>query len=93
MAAKNKAADKVELSKFVLSVEPYAIMMRKGDTELGAVVDRTLNRLFSSREIDPLYKKWFATEQFNLPMARLSRESFSRPNKEPGVAMVLGYSI
>ncbi|GKS92903.1 amino acid ABC transporter substrate-binding protein [Acidovorax sp. SUPP2825] len=93
MAAKNKAADKVELSKFVLSVEPYAIMMRKGDTELGAVVDRTLNRLFSSRDIDPLYKKWFATEQFNLPMARLSRESFSRPNKEPGVAMILGYSI
>lgn len=93
LAARNKAQDALVLSNFVLSVEPYAIMARKNDTALMAVVDRTLGRLYASREIDPIYRKWFVTDQLSIPMGRLTRESFSRPNKEPGVAMMLGYSL
>ncbi|MDT0138732.1 amino acid ABC transporter substrate-binding protein [Acidovorax sp. PRC11] len=93
LAARNKAQDALVLSNFVLSVEPYAIMARKNDTALMAVVDRTLGRLYASREIDPIYRKWFMTDQLSIPVGRLTRESFSRPNKEPGVAMMLGYSL
>ncbi|AVT18451.1 amino acid ABC transporter substrate-binding protein, partial [Paracidovorax avenae] len=63
LVARNKAQDALALSNFVLSVEPYAIMVRKNDTALMAVVDRTLGRLYTSREIDPIYKKWFLNDQ------------------------------
>ena len=93
LAAYDNALDSLSLSTAVLSVEPYAIMMRKGDTALGAIVDRSLGRLYSSGEIEVLYKKWFATDRLTIQMSRLTRDSFTRPNKEAGVAMLLGYSI
>lgn len=93
MAANDKALDSLALSRFALSVEPYAIMMRKNDTALQASVDRTLNRLYKSGEINTIYKKWFDTETLSIPRGRLTQESFIRPNKEPGVALMLGYSL
>jgi glutamate/aspartate transport system substrate-binding protein len=74
-------------------VEPYAVMMRKGDTALRTVVDRSLARLYSSGEIDAIYARWFATDALTIKMGRLTRDSFTRPNREAGVAMLLGYSI
>lgn len=93
MVSHDNAQGHMDLSSVALSVEPYAIMMRKGDAGLGATVDRTLARLYSAGEIDALYRKWFATERMNIQMGRLTRDSFTRPNKEPGVAMLLGYSL
>ncbi|GAB3661319.1 amino acid ABC transporter substrate-binding protein [Ramlibacter alkalitolerans] len=93
LASHDNALDRLDLSSVVLSVEPYAIMMRKGDTALGAVVDRTLSRLYAGGEINTIYRKWFTTERMNLQMSRLTRDSFTRPNKEAGVAMLLGYSL
>ena len=93
LASSDNARDRLDLSSAVLSVEPYAIMLRKGDTALGAVVDRTLSRLYTGGEIDALYRKWFTTDRINIQMSRLTRDSFARPNKESGVAMLLGYSL
>jgi len=93
MASHDNALDRLDLSSVQLSVEPYAIMMRKGDTALGAVVDRTLSRLYADGSIDAMYRKWFTTERMNIQMSRLTRDSFTRPNKESGVAMLLGYSL
>ncbi|WKB51617.1 amino acid ABC transporter substrate-binding protein [Eleftheria terrae] len=93
LASGDKALDALGLSSITLSVEPYGIMMRKGDAKLGELVDRTLARLYASGDIQKLYKKWFTTDELNIPMNRLTRDSFMRPNKEAGVAMLLGYSI
>ena len=93
MVSHDNAQAQMDLSSVALSVEPYAIMMRKGDAALGAVVDRTLSRLYTGGEIEGLYRKWFATDRMNIQMGRLTRDSFARPNKEPGVAMLLGYSL
>jgi glutamate/aspartate transport system substrate-binding protein len=93
MVSHDNAQGQMVLSSVALSVEPYAIMMRKGDTALGAVVDRTLSRLYAAGDIDALYRKWFSTERLNIQMGRLTRDSFTRPNKAPGVAMLLGYSL
>lgn len=76
-----------------LSVEPYGIMARKTDTALLGIVDRTLVGLFQSGEVQKLYDKWFDSKSFKVPMSRLTRDSIARPTKEPGVAMVLGYSL
>lgn len=93
LAANDKNLDKVELSKFALSVEPYAIMLRKGDTALQTSVDRTLARLYKSGEVQAIYRKWFEAEHLNIAQSRLTKESFLRPNKEAGVALLLGYSL
>jgi glutamate/aspartate transport system substrate-binding protein len=93
LAANDKALDTLGVSALALSVEPYAVMMRKGDTTLQAAVDRSLARLYSTGEINAIYSKWFATDALTIKMGRLTRDSFTRPNREAGVAMLLGYSI
>lgn len=93
LAANDKALETLGVSTLALSVEPYAVMMRKGDTALQAVVDRSLARLYFSGEINTVYGKWFATDALTIKMGRLTRDSFTRPNREAGVAMLLGYSI
>ena len=93
LVSNDKTIDTLSLSRLALSVEPYAVMARKGDTALLAAVDRSLAQLYSSGEINKLYDKWFNTSTLTIKMGRLTRDSFVRPNKQPGVAMVLGHSI
>ncbi|MGJ7505316.1 MULTISPECIES: amino acid ABC transporter substrate-binding protein [unclassified Variovorax] len=93
LASNDKALDRLSLSRLALSVEPYAVMVRKGDTALLAAVDRSLAQLYASGEINALYDKWFKTDALTIKMGRLTRDSFVRPNKQAGIAMVLGYSI
>jgi glutamate/aspartate transport system substrate-binding protein len=93
LASNDNALDTLAVSGLALSVEPYAIMMRKGDTPLQQLVDRSLARLYASGEINAIYSKWFATDRLTIKMGRLTRDSFTRPNREAGVAMLLGYSI
>jgi glutamate/aspartate transport system substrate-binding protein len=93
LVSNDKGIDTLSLSRLALSVEPYAVMVRKGDTALLAAVDRSLSQLYASGEINALYDKWFNTHTLAIKMGRLTRDSFVRPNKQPGVAMVLGHSI
>lgn len=93
LVSNDKTIDTLSLSRLALSVEPYAVMVRKGDTALLAAVDRSLAQLYASGEINGLYDKWFNTHTLTIKMGRLTRDSFVRPNKQPGVAMVLGHSI
>ncbi len=58
-------------------------MLRKGEPELEALVDRTLASLFASGEIRQLYAKWFATGEFKLPLNPLLSEAFATPNNYP----------
>ncbi len=93
LASNDNALDALGVSSLALSVEPYAVMMRKGDASLQAVVDRSLARLFSTGAITAVYDKWFTTDRLTIKMSRLTRDSFTRPNREAGIAMLLGYSI
>jgi glutamate/aspartate transport system substrate-binding protein len=93
MASNDKALDVLQVSNLALSVEPYGVMVRKDDKALLAIIDHSLAQTFSSGEIDRLYNKWFTTSALTIKMGKLTRDSFTRPNKEPGVAMLLGYSI
>lgn len=42
-----------------LSIEPYGIMLRKGDTEFKKVVDAAMTKIYKSGEGAKLYAKWF----------------------------------
>lgn len=41
------------------SYEPYAFMLRRGDSAFRLAVDRVLARLYRSEEIGAVYKRWF----------------------------------
>ena len=66
-----------------LSVEPYAIMMRRDEPQLERVVNHALTDLFQSGEIRRMYTKWFATKDLTVPLNSLLKEAFSVPNTYP----------
>lgn len=85
--------DDFKLTTSYLSVEPYGVMVRKGDARLLATIDRTLGGLFVSGEIVKIYNTWFNTDKLRIPMSRLLHDSIARPSKDPGVALLLGYAL
>jgi glutamate/aspartate transport system substrate-binding protein len=84
LIAKAKQPDQYAVVGKYLSVEPYAIMMRKGEPQLEMVVDKTLAGLLASGEVMALYEKWFATLELTIPMNPLLKEAFTVPNSYPG---------
>jgi len=66
-----------------MSVEPYAIMMRKDEPQLERVVNHALTELFQSGEIRRIYAKWFSTKELTVPLNSLLKEAFSVPNTYP----------
>ncbi|MCZ4306630.1 amino acid ABC transporter substrate-binding protein [Zoogloeaceae bacterium G21618-S1] len=66
-----------------LSIEPYGIMMRKGDTPFTKMVSDSLSGLLPTAEMPALYQRWFNTPTLNVPLNRLTKETFITPNREP----------
>ncbi len=68
-----------------LSVEPYAIALRKGDPVFKRLVDDTIVGLFRSGEIFALYRKWFGSilpgyhANLALPMSAALKKVIARP--------------
>jgi glutamate/aspartate transport system substrate-binding protein len=83
LISKSKKPDDFAVVGKYLSVEPYAIMMRRDDPQLERVVNKALSDLFASGEIRKLYAKWFATRELTVPMNPLLKEAFSAPNTHP----------
>jgi ABC-type amino acid transport substrate-binding protein len=69
-----------------MTIEPYAIMLPKGDAAFKKVVDAEMRRIILSGEIHVLYKKWFEQPippkgiNLNLPMPYMLRDSFKYPS-------------
>lgn len=73
------------ISRAVFSVEPYAIMLRKGDPAFKALVDETLAGLYRSGEVEGIYKRWFLSPippkgvNLQLPMSDALRRAIATP--------------
>jgi ABC-type amino acid transport substrate-binding protein len=69
-----------------MTIEPYAIMLPKGDSAFKKLVDAEMRRIILSGEIHVLYKKWFEQPippkgiNLNLPMPYMLRDSFKYPS-------------
>jgi len=66
-----------------MSVEPYAIMLRKDDAPLERIANRALAELFQSGEIRRIYARWFSTSELTVPMSQYTKEAFAVPNTYP----------
>ncbi|RQO47772.1 amino acid ABC transporter substrate-binding protein [Variovorax sp. KBW07] len=74
LIAQDAAKADYEVVGDFLSYDPYGIMYRKGDTQLGKVIVDTFQVLAEDGEIERQYKRWFlrklpSGESINLPMS------------------------
>lgn len=73
----------------VLSVEPIAIMIPKGDAALKKQIDATVSRLATSGEAARLYDKWFMQSippnhlKVNLPANEATKAAWAHPDDKP----------
>jgi glutamate/aspartate transport system substrate-binding protein len=83
--ANSKDPAQFEISEAPLSVEPYGIMLRKGDSAFKRVVDAAVARVYTSGEINGIYNKWFLSPippkniNMNFPMPPQLKAVFARP--------------
>lgn len=69
-----------------MTIEPYAIMLPKGDAAFKKIVDTEMRRIIQSGEIYRLYHKWFEQPippkgiNLGLPLPYLLRDSFKYPS-------------
>ncbi|UXN02246.1 MULTISPECIES: transporter substrate-binding domain-containing protein [unclassified Bartonella] len=73
----------------VLSVEPIACMLRKGDDNLKKEIDESIVRQITDGSLEKLYNKWFlepippANVIVNLPLSASTRNAWEHPNDKP----------
>ena len=69
-----------------LRQEPYSMMLRKDDPQFKALVDKTIDGVMKSGEINKIYAKWFTSPippknvNLNLPMNSQLQEAIKNPN-------------
>ncbi len=69
-----------------LRTEPYGLIIRKGDPEFKALVDKTLDGLMKGNQFAELYAKWFMKPipprnvNLNFPMTSPLKDAVANPN-------------
>ena len=66
---RNASDDQFQLTQNVFSYEPYAIMLRRGDSMFRLTADRALASLYKTARIRRIYHNWFG--RYGEPMTRL----------------------
>lgn len=80
------------ISDEALAVEPYGIMLAKGDPAFKKLADDTIVRLFRSGEILKLYRQWFQSPiapngvNIGLPMSSAMKRVIEHPTDSPDPA-------
>jgi glutamate/aspartate transport system substrate-binding protein len=85
LAASSKNPSEYTITDKALSVEPYALMHRRGDPGFEKVVDAAITGTFKSGEINKVYDKWFMSPippkgiNLNVPMSPELKAVFANP--------------
>ncbi len=85
LVANSKNPKQFAISSEALSVEPYGIMLRKGDTEFKKVVDAAMTKIYKSGEGAKIYAKWFQHPipprniNLNVPMSPQLKKVMAHP--------------
>src|SRR3954452_2723683 len=89
LIARHKAQGQFKVVGDYLSYDPYGIMFRRGEPQLASVVERAFRKLGSSRDLIPLYNKWFVSrlptgEKLNVAISPQLEEAFKAMDDSPG---------
>ena len=85
--ARRELEDAVDyvISPEAISIQPYGIMLRKGDPAFKKVADNAIVAVFKSGEIDKIYAKWFLSPippkniNLNVPMSDQLKNVIANP--------------
>ncbi|MET0310871.1 MAG: amino acid ABC transporter substrate-binding protein [Burkholderiaceae bacterium] len=86
LRANSGTPDKFAVVGKPMTIEPYAIIIPKGDEGFKKVVDNEMRRIILSGEINAIYRKWFQQPippkgiTMDLPMPYLLKDSFKYPS-------------
>ncbi|MBD8604556.1 transporter substrate-binding domain-containing protein [Pseudomonas sp. CFBP 8771] len=84
--AQSRSPDAYALLPEPMSAEPYAIGVRKNDSQFKTFADDVLRNLYSTGVIDTLYPTWFQqpippkNATINLPMSDALKQAIANPN-------------
>jgi glutamate/aspartate transport system substrate-binding protein len=93
LAANHPTPDQWHISADALSVEPYAIMLRKDDPAFKKVVDGAMMAMMKNGEINKIYAKWFQQPippkgiNLNIPMGDSLKRVIANPTDSPDPAV------
>jgi glutamate/aspartate transport system substrate-binding protein len=89
MISQSKQPKNYVVLKEVLSVEPIAIMLPKGDVPFKQAVDASIAKMAKSGEVAKLYDKWFVQSippnntQVGMPASELTRAAWANLSDKP----------
>nr|WP_315594105.1 amino acid ABC transporter substrate-binding protein [uncultured Cupriavidus sp.] len=71
-----------------LSYDPYGIMLRRGDPQFAAVVDKAVRDLITTGELERLYRQWFLNklptgEKLGIPMSSQLEDIIQATPQQP----------
>lgn len=87
--AKAKNPAEFKILDDVLSVEPIACMLPKGDAKLKKVVDDSIVRQVKDGSLEQLWNKWFMQPippnnvNLNMSLSQSTRDAWANPNNKP----------
>ncbi|HZW13493.1 MAG TPA: transporter substrate-binding domain-containing protein [Noviherbaspirillum sp.] len=85
LAANSKNPGDYSITKDIMEVEPYGIMMRREDPAFKKIVDQAIIDVFKSGEINKIYAKWFQSPippkgvNLNWPMSEQLKKVIANP--------------
>ncbi|PLY60039.1 amino acid ABC transporter substrate-binding protein [Herbaspirillum sp. BH-1] len=85
LAANSKAPADYQVSSEALSVEPYGLILPKGDNDFKKVVDDALTVVYKGDDIKKIYAKWFQSPippkgvNLNVPMSPQLQTVLAKP--------------
>ena len=90
--ASAKSPGEYVIGSEALSVEPYGIMLRKGDAPFKQAVDAALAKVYQSPDMQKIYDKWFMQPipprgvNLNFPMPAALKAVLAKPTDSPDPA-------
>ncbi len=92
IVANSQRPDDYAIGTEAFSIDPYALMLPRGDDAFKRVVDATLTRLYRSGDIQRIYEKWFLRPippkgvTLNFPQSPALKHAFEKPTDSPDPA-------
>lgn len=86
LIASSQTPDNWRIIDDSLRTEPYGLIIRKGDPEFKALVDKTLGAMMKNGQFAELYAKWFTKPippknvNLNFPMTAPLKDAVANPN-------------
>ena len=69
MALKFDHPEKFSILPNLISYEPFALAVRRNDADFRLVADRVISHLYRTKQILPIYNKWFGQFSSQMPSA------------------------